>query len=144
MHSTFIVEISKEGYLEELDFVIAHELAHIKRKHVTKQALILPAMWIPFLGNAYSRACEYSCDRMAAAYISNPTNAINALTILAIGRRLFVDLDIVDYIRNSKNETGFFVWFSQVISTHPPLPKRIIRIQQFAELQAYFKGTRIG
>ncbi|MBM7870707.1 beta-lactamase regulating signal transducer with metallopeptidase domain [Clostridium pascui] len=48
--------------------IIAHELAHIKRNHIIKQTLILPAMWIPFLGETYSKSCEYTCDRMAANY----------------------------------------------------------------------------
>ncbi|MFB6466411.1 M48 family metalloprotease [Cytobacillus sp. Hz8] len=93
-----IVEIVKNGYEEELNFIIAHELAHIKRNYITKQLLILPARWVPFLGNAYSRACEYTCDRIATAYINSPKGAANALAILAVGKTLFVSLDIVEYI----------------------------------------------
>ncbi|WP_342433081.1 hypothetical protein [Neobacillus sp. FSL H8-0543] len=65
-------------------------------------------MLILFLGNVYSRACEYTCDRMAAAYFNNRVNATNGLDILAVGKRLFVDMDLVEYIQTAKKETGFF------------------------------------
>ncbi|MFC4322558.1 M48 family metallopeptidase [Litchfieldia salsa] len=125
-----IVELTEEGYSDELDFVIAHELAHIQRKHLTKNLLILPARWIPFLGNAYSRACEFTCDRMATSFTSNPDAAINALTILAVGKKLFVQVDTEEYIESARRETGLFIWLSQILSTHPPLPKRITEVQQ--------------
>jgi Zn-dependent protease with chaperone function len=139
-----IVEISKEGHAEELNFIIAHELAHIKRKHITKQLLILPALWVPFLGNAYSRACEYTCDRMAAAYINSPVGATNGLAILAVGKRLFDDLDLVEYIQTANEETGFFIWLSQVLSTHPPLPKRIAEIQHLNHMLEIYQVTKAG
>lgn len=68
--------INSEGS-EELSFIIAHELAHIKRNHIIKQTLILPAMRIPFLGETYSRSCKYTCDRMATNYINNKEAAVN-------------------------------------------------------------------
>lgn len=139
-----IVEISKDSHDEELDFIIAHELAHIKRKHVTKQLFILPALWVPFLGNAYSRSCEYTCDRMAASYTQNSASAINGLAILAVGKRLFVDMDIIEYIQTAKTESGFFIWLSQALSTHPPLPKRIAEIQHFDNMLEFFKVTKAG
>ncbi|MGJ7921895.1 M48 family metallopeptidase [Neobacillus sp. LXY-4] len=139
-----IVEVTKDGYKDELNFIIAHELAHIKRKHITKQLLILPALWVPFLGNAYSRSCEYTCDRIAAAYINHSQASVNALAILAVGKRLFVDLNIVEYIQTSKAESGFFIWLSQVISTHPPLPKRIAGIEYLNNVLGTYKMTNIG
>jgi Zn-dependent protease with chaperone function len=139
-----IVEISKDSHDEELDFIISHELAHIKRKHVTKQLFILPALWVPFLGNAYSRACEYTCDRMAASYTQNSVSAINGLAILAVGKRLFVDMDIIEYVQTAKTESGFFIWLSQALSTHPPLPKRIAEIQHFDTMLEFFKVTKAG
>lgn len=116
---------------EELSFIIAHELAHIKRNHIIKQVLILPAMWIPLLGEAYSRACEYTCDRMAANYINNREAAMNGLTMLAIGKSLFKKVNHNEYMIQSTQEKGFFVWFAEKVSTHPPLPKRINEIQVF-------------
>ena len=116
---------------EELSFIIAHELAHIKRKHITKHMLILPAMWIPLLGEAYSRACEYTCDRIAANYINNSEAAMNGLTMLAIGKSLYKKVNRSEYLMQCSQERGFFIWLAEKISTHPPLPKRINAIQVF-------------
>lgn len=128
-----IVEISKEGYSDELDFIIAHELAHIQRNHVTNHLLILPARWVPFLANAYSRACEFTCDRIATAYINNAKASTNALTILAVGKILFTDVDTKEYIERAKEESGFFTSLSHLLSTHPPLPQRIEKVQSLKE-----------
>jgi Zn-dependent protease with chaperone function len=124
-----LFELIETGEEEELTYVLAHELAHIQRKHMTKSLLLLPALWTPFLGKAYSRGCEYTCDRIAAAYTGNAAAAIRGLTILAIGRVLYKQVNISEYLTESSREGGFFVWLSQIISTHPPLPKRIISIE---------------
>ncbi|MEC1719130.1 M48 family metallopeptidase [Schinkia azotoformans] len=133
-----IVEITKDKHDDELNFIIAHELAHIQRNHITKNSLILPAMWIPFLGNAYSRACEYTCDRFATAYIGNAKASVNALLILAVGKTLFMDVNVEDFKINHKRETGFFIWLNDILSTHPPLPLRIKEVEYFNEFPEYF------
>ncbi|WP_139997795.1 M48 family metallopeptidase [Paenibacillus paridis] len=145
LYSDLFELIQKEGE-KELAFVIAHELAHLKRKHLSKQLFILPAMWLPFLGEAYSRACEYTCDRMAVYYTNNVEAAMNGLTILAIGKTLYRRVDREEYLLQSSNERGLFVWLSEKLSTHPTLPKRIYAIQQFAGLPSsiVFKPQRIG
>jgi Zn-dependent protease with chaperone function len=116
---------------EALSFVIAHELAHIKRRHVAKQMFILPAMLIPSLGKAYSRCCEFTCDRFAANYTNNIEAAMNGLTILAVGKKLFKRVNRNEYLMQSSREKGLFVMLAEKNSTHPSLPKRIEEIQQF-------------
>jgi Zn-dependent protease with chaperone function len=128
-----VLELVAMGAEKELNFIIAHELAHIKRKHVARQFLILPALWIPFLGNAYSRACEFTCDRIASVYTRSPEASIRGLTILAIGKVLFEKVNIPDYIEQFNNEKGFFPWLSSVLSTHPPLPIRIKEINNLIQ-----------
>ena len=86
-------ELIEQGAEDELAFVIAHELAHIKRRHIAKQLVILPAMWVPGITQAYSRACEYTCDRYAAYYTQNVETAKNCLTILGVGKKLYKYVD---------------------------------------------------
>ncbi|ANE46881.1 peptidase M48 [Paenibacillus swuensis] len=124
-----LFELIETGDEEELSFILAHEFAHIKRNHISKNLLILPALWFPFLGKAYSRGCEFTCDRIAAAYIGNAPAAIQGLVILAIGRTLYKHVNISDYVLESSKERGFFVWLSHIVSTHPPLPVRISKIE---------------
>ncbi|MEK3914223.1 M48 family metallopeptidase [Paenibacillus sp. FSL H7-0331] len=126
-----IFELIEQGNEEELSFVLAHELAHIQRKHMTKHLLILPALWIPFLGNAYYRSCEFTCDRIATAYIGDAQTAIRGLMILAVGKKLFPLINIPDYLEQSSKERGFFIWWHRLLSTHPPLPNRIDEILRF-------------
>ncbi|MGM9924489.1 MAG: M48 family metallopeptidase [Bacillus sp. (in: firmicutes)] len=129
-----LIEDKKE---DELMFVLAHEFAHLKRRHVLMHIFILPAMWIPFLGEAYMRACEYTCDRYAAYYINNIEAAQNALTILAIGKKLHPRVNQDAFIAQLEEEKGFFAWLSEKISTHPDLPKRMNALQYWNSPEEY-------
>ena len=103
-----IFELYKNEGEDELSFVIAHELAHIKRRHISKMMFILPAMWIPGLGELYLRACEYTCDRYAAFYVGNTKAAQNSLTILAVGKGLYHDVNRIAYLDQMMYERGIF------------------------------------
>ncbi|WP_214764224.1 MULTISPECIES: M48 family metallopeptidase [unclassified Exiguobacterium] len=147
-----IVELSRDGYTKEVEFVIAHELAHIRRNHVQKQWAMMLGGWIPFLGSAYSRACEFTCDRMAAHYIQDQAASKRALTILAIGGKLAKEVSEFDYLYEASRENGFIAKLSELLSTHPPLPKRIAAIATNAgetnvpvfKTAGYVKGSIIG
>ncbi|MBS3902564.1 MAG: ankyrin repeat domain-containing protein [Dethiobacter sp.] len=124
-------ELIEQGAEDELAFVIAHELAHIKRRHIAKQLLILPAMWVPGITQAYSRACEYTCDRYAAYYTQNVEAAKNCLTILGVGKKLYKYVDQNQYLNQIQNEKGFFICLYEKLATHPPIPKRIDQIDLY-------------
>ncbi len=126
-----IFDLIEQNAEEEVQFVLAHELAHIKRNHLGKMMFILPSMWIPGLAEMYLRACEYTCDRYAAFYTGNPTATKNGLTMLAIGKVLFRRVNQTEYLDQINKEKGFVVWLAEILSTHPPLPKRINEISVF-------------
>ncbi|TDL30961.1 heat-shock protein HtpX [Jeotgalibacillus sp. S-D1] len=126
-----VFELARQQGEDELDFIIAHELSHIKRRHVWKNMLIMPAQFIPFLSQAYSRSCEYTCDREAAFMIQNAAAAKRALTILGVGKLLAVEVNEDAYLEQISSESNGPVWLSEVLSTHPRLPKRIQSIGQF-------------
>ena len=130
LYSDFVdVSLDSNGY--EIDYVIAHELAHIKRNHIVKSLLVFPAMWIPFIGESYSRMAEYTCDRMAAYYTEKPEEAINGLLVLAAGRRLYKKVNLTAYLEQYNEKKGVFVTLSELLSSHPPIPKRIHEIENF-------------
>ncbi|AZB41565.1 hypothetical protein CEF21_04210 [Bacillus sp. FJAT-42376] len=133
LYSDF-AELAEESHDDEVEYVLAHELAHIKRNHVGKNFYVFPAMWVPFLGEAYSRACEYTCDRMAVHYTQKPESAIRALLVFAAGKRMFQKVNVADYLEQYNEKKGFLVTLMELLSTHPPLPKRISAIEQFAGL----------
>jgi len=125
-----LFELISTNHEDELNFVLAHELAHIKRKHLLKQVFILPAMWLPGIAELYLRACEYTCDRYAAYYTDNSEAAKNSLTMLAIGKHLFLHVNKEEYINQINSEKSFFASLSELLSTHPSLPKRMNEIDR--------------
>ncbi|OLS40634.1 M48 family metallopeptidase [Bacillus sp. MRMR6] len=127
-----IVELIESEHEDELEFVIAHELAHVKRNHMVKRFLTFLAMWVPFLGEAYSRACEFTADRMASAYTEKPEKAVRALTVLATGKYLFPRVNKDEYLNQYNDKKGFFITFTELLSTHPAIPRRIFEIESYA------------
>ncbi|WP_338471563.1 M48 family metallopeptidase [Niallia sp. XMNu-256] len=141
-----IFDLSEEKRNDELLFVLAHEFAHIKRRHVLVHMLLLPAMFIPFLGEAYLRACEYTCDRYAAYYIDNVDAAKEALSMLAIGKRLSSKMNKEAFVQQISEESGFFAWLSEKLSSHPHLPKRINALDNWVNPEQYplIREKRVG
>jgi Zn-dependent protease with chaperone function len=142
IYSEFFELIERDAE-DEVAFVIAHELAHIKRNHISKMLFIMPSMFIPGIAEMYLRACEYTCDRYAAFFTGNTEAAKNGLTVLAIGKTLYRHVDRYEYVKQVENEKGFFVWFSEILSTHPPLPKRIHEIEVFFEEKAVYMASKL-
>ncbi|MCM3439571.1 M48 family metallopeptidase [Metabacillus halosaccharovorans] len=130
LYSDF-VDIANESPDFDIDYIIAHELAHLKRNHISKSIFVSLAMWIPFLGTSYLRMAEYTCDRMAAYYTEKPQNAINGLLILAAGRRLYNKVNLNEFLEQYNEKKGFFATLTELLSTHPPIPKRIHEIETF-------------
>ncbi|WP_263707505.1 M48 family metallopeptidase [Shouchella tritolerans] len=130
-----VFDLAREAGEAELDFIIAHELTHIKRNHVWKNVLIAPAKLIPFLAQAYSRSCEYTCDRAAAYFTGNVAAAKRALAIFSVGKRLAPELSEEAFRQQIETDSNGAIWLSEVLSTHPRLPKRIQSIAVFANEQ---------
>lgn len=131
-----IFELAYEQGEDALEFILCHEFAHIKRNHLKWRWILIPSTFIPFLSQAYSRACEYSCDRMAAYY--HPTGAENGLLVLSAGKKLYKNVNIDDFIAQSSRETGLWVWLAEMLSSHPALPHRLKAIK---EIPAVITGT---
>ncbi len=132
-----VLELAYEQGEPALAFVISHELAHIKRKHLTNRFWLYPSMAIPFLGTAYSRACEYTCDSFAYHY--QPDGAIPGILALAVGKKLYHKCDPYELGKQVEEESGFWIWLAEVFSTHPFLPKRLVALGALKE-QMHFKS----
>jgi Zn-dependent protease with chaperone function len=131
MGSNYIViysEIAEEAYQnnqETVEFIIGHELGHIKRKHMLKSLLLFPSFIIPFLNTAYSRACEYTCDSIGASLA--PKGVKSGLILLASGKNIWKRVNIDKFIEQESTESGFWFWFAEKTASHPRLTKRIIQ-----------------
>lgn len=123
-----IVEAAYERDTRMLEFIIGHELGHVKRKHLIKRVLLFPSFIVPFLGKAYSRACEYTCDSIGHALA--PEGTRNGLLLLVSGRDLFLKVNTDEYIKQGYTEDGFWKWFAEKVSSHPNMTKRIIKFRE--------------
>ena len=126
--SSSIVEAC-DNDIDKLRFIIAHELAHIKRKHVHRQALLMPSKIIPWLWNAYSKACEYTCDNYWVYYwTKNVEKAIKWLAVLSVWWIYSEKINIDEYLEQAKFANDFWMSLNETKSTHPYLVKRIFNI----------------
>jgi len=122
-----IFELAFEDAADELNFVIAHELGHIKRHHLIKRSWLWPSSLIPFLGASYSRACEFTCDNIGHAL--SPNGSKLGLLLLASGKKIYKNVNVKEYLSSASYESGFWVWFAEKVSSHPNLPKRIDNLE---------------
>jgi len=104
-------------------FIMGHELGHVWRGHLKHRWLTTPGRLFPYLGAAYSRACEYTCDRVGA--FCQPDGAITGLLALAAGKQLHAHVDVREYAGQAVSDQGFWIRRAELMSSHPLLPKRV-------------------
>lgn len=112
---------------DALNFVLGHELGHVKRAHMSKRFWTLPADFIPFLGPAYSRACEYTCDNIGSSLAAG--GKTNGLALLAGGTELYTKIDLAQYIEGARLNRTASVNFCGLFISHPYLPARIENVR---------------
>lgn len=121
---------------EALNFYIGHELGHIARGHLAKHWLILPVVWLPLIGAAYSRAREYTCDQFGLACCNNIDSAVHALTALSVGGKRWKTLNKSAYTAQAADTGGFWMSLNEVLADYPWLSKRVARIRGEQEIIA--------
>ena len=117
-----------ETDIEAVKFIIGHELGHVKRHHMSKKFWTLPASIVPFLGAAYSRSCEYTCDNIG--HDLSEGGSEKGLLVLAAGKALYKKIDTAKYIESAKKRRSFSVKLIEACSSHPFLPNRIKNIKE--------------
>ncbi len=118
-----VLSVAEHRGERAVSFIVGHELGHLKRGHLKYRWLLAPARLIPFLGGAYSRACEYTCDRFGAACA--PDGAVSGLLTLAAGRDLYSQVEPGLYAAQTDSEAGFWTSVAEVFASHPHLTKRV-------------------
>jgi len=142
-----VLALAEQRGESAVSFVVAHELGHVRRGHLRWRWLTLPGRLVPFLGSAYSRACEYTCDRIGAQ--CQPDGAVDGLLVLAAGEELYQHVDAREYVNQIQTQTGFWVDFAEILASHPNLPKRIaallprgVPVPSYSPMQGVGVGAR--
>jgi len=117
---------------KELRFILTHELAHHMKGHVRfwKNLIIGPARFVPYLGMAYSRACEYTADGVAMEMWQDYPSSVRALTYLASGSEKLATATNVDVFAQQEGQVpGFFGFLTEIMSTHPRMTRRVLHLR---------------
>ncbi|WP_242343837.1 M48 family metalloprotease [Anaeromyxobacter terrae] len=114
----------------QLDFVVGHELGHFAAGHLRWNLFLLPYRLVPWLGAAYSRACEYTCDRFGLAAAGDLEHAMRGLVVLAAGGRIAARVDLAAFTSQRDEAGGFWATVLELTSSHPFLCKRAAALQE--------------
>ncbi len=121
------------------DMIIAHELGHIRAGHLRWRWLTMPAMIVPFLAMALSRAREYTCDRIGLAGATDTDGALLGLTILAAGGQYGRQVNREAMVAQRVHLASGWMTIGEWLSTHPPLARRLVALEPSLGL-----GQRVG
>lgn len=135
---------------DELSFIIAHEMGHVKLGHTWLNTLLGGMAGIPSPYAAFAllhlafrwwnRTCEYSADRGGLLGCNNPNKAISALVKLAEGKRLGTQSELSDALHRLNSEDDDIINnLGELLSTHPLTINRIEKLQTFARTRKYKK-----
>jgi len=141
----------------ELSSVIGHECGHIHNNHVVYltamhyltnvAGVVLRNLAVPALLSlrAWSRRAEVTCDRAGALCAGDLEPSLRALTKLALGsQKLYEELNIEAFLEQHREAKQSLGRFSEVFSSHPWLPKRVLALQAFAESELFRRHAGLG
>ena len=119
---------------DELSVLIAHELGHVYLGHVglIHWFLAIAEVVIP-LKLAFSRAREYSCDRVAYFLLKDTKPLERALIKIQVGKHIGQKVRFTGYLNQTRDEESLFSWFAQRWTTHPFIPYRVKEIEKFSK-----------
>ncbi|TWF56596.1 M48 family metallopeptidase [Neorhizobium alkalisoli] len=121
---------------EQVKFVIGHELGHHVAGHLdtVPSLLHLPAYIVPFLGQAYSRGRELTCDRVGLVVSRNIQASRTALQMLACGSaKLNAQMNPTAFEAQERMVPSIAGFFLHIFSFYPRLTRRVEAISQFAQ-----------
>jgi Zn-dependent protease with chaperone function len=110
---------------QAVKFYMGHELGHIRRKHLTRHWWLWPGLLYPLLSPAYSRACEYTCDRHGFACCDSLDDAKRALAVLVAGPVQSKKLNLAQFQKQTLATGGFWMAVNELTANYPWLCKRM-------------------
>jgi len=117
----------------QLDFIIGHELGHLAAGHLQWNAFLAPYRLMPWLGPAYSRAREYTCDRYGLTVAGDLEQSARGLAVLAAGGKQAASVDLAAFEEQRLESGSFWMSVLELVSSHPYLCKRAAALREFAQ-----------
>ena len=117
---------------EQVRFVIGHELGHHSAGHLNPwiNVLKMPAYAVPFLAPAYSRAREYTCDRIGAYVSKDLAASRSSLQMLGCGcRRLNATMNCETFMAQEALVPPVFGFLTEIFRSHPRLTRRALALR---------------
>lgn len=130
---------------EQLRFVIGHELGHHVAGHLDQWPSIIrwPSMVVPFLGAAYSRARELTCDRVGAYLVRDVDVSRTALQMLACGSaKLNARMNGAAFAEQEKLVPPIAGFLLKIASTYPRLTQRVDEVAKWLQGQTDTQSRR--
>jgi Zn-dependent protease with chaperone function len=110
---------------QAIKFYMGHELGHVQRKHLSRHWWLWPGMIFPLFSPAYSRACEYTCDRYGMASCDNLDDAKRALAVLVAGLERWKQLNFGAFEAQAAQSGSFWMAVNELTADYPWLCKRM-------------------
>ena len=142
---------------DELLFIIGHECGHIQNNHVVyKTALYyLTRMAGAFVAwivapavvalNGWSRRAEITCDRAGMLCAQSLDAGTRALVKFAVGsQKLYDQVNIEEYLSQLDGAREGIGRYSELLLTHPYVPKRVEALRLFAQCEVYLRAIGEG
>ena len=126
----------------QLDFVVGHEVGHLAAGHLRWSTFLLPFHLVPWLGAAYSRAREYTCDRCGLAVAGDLEQSARALVVLAAGGHVATRADLGAFTAQLRETGGFWMAALELSGSHPYLCKRVAALEQVSRPHAITAVSR--
>ena len=117
----------------QVKFVIGHELGHHAAGHLNGWLNFLraPSQIVPFLGAAYSRSREYTCDGVGAYLSKDLAASRSALQMLGCGcRRLNSSMSCEAFLAQEAMAPPVFGFLNEIVRGHPRLTRRVAAISE--------------
>ncbi len=147
--------------VDELRFVLGHELGHVRLGHTRLNSLVGGMAGIPSPSVAsvvlalaflwWNRACEHSADRAGLLACGKPHKAISALVKLAAGEGSLTRTGLERALRHIEAEDDHaLAGLGESLFTHPMMVRRIEELRRYAStaeyrrLQALMAGNVVG
>jgi Zn-dependent protease with chaperone function len=133
---------------DELQFILGHEMGHVKLGHTWLNTLVGGMAGIPSsLGAAailelafrwWNRACEYSADRAGVLACGMPEKAISALIKLEVGPIARTEAGMQAAMQHIETDDEDILHnLEELIASHPMIAKRIEEIRSYSKTQSY-------